>query len=132
MNIPIPIPSKSNSYEVHFSKVFWEAIYRTVEQLKKYVKGPLYWIGPSSEVKQAQTLIAFYVKRILEDDTDGPVRVTIWMKGHMDLDNGLKACLDAIQLSGRVKNDKQCAELHVYRLPGKNDSFDLEIEKMEE
>lgn len=132
MTIPIPCPSKANNYEIHFSNAFWAAIKDIVAGLTKYVKGPLYWIGPSKEMKVIETIIAFYVKRILEDDTSAPLRVRMWVSDKIDADNGLKAVLDAIQLSGRIQNDKQIKEVIVRKVPGnKNESFDLEIEKMD-
>jgi Holliday junction resolvase RusA-like endonuclease len=126
MTIPIPLPNKANTYEVHFNKTFWSSIQEIVFSLKKYIKGPLYWIGPSREVKKAEEVIGYYSKRILENDTDGPVCVDIWIRGRLDVDS-VKAVLDGIELGGRIKNDRQVEQLHVYRLPGKNESFDLSI-----
>jgi len=128
MTIPIPLPNKANTYEIHFHPTFWKEVRGIVAGLKKYISGALYWVGPSKEVKEAETVIGFYSKRILEEDTLGPVRMSIWLRGKLDLD-AIKAILDGCQLGGRIKNDKQVEELHVYRLKGKNESFDLDIEK---
>jgi hypothetical protein len=127
--IPCGIPNKANTYEIHFNRTFWGTIQQYVTGLKKYIRGPLYWIGPSSEVKQFEQVVGFYTLRILEEDTTGPVSVTIWMRGKGDVD-GVKAVLDGIEKSGRIKNDRQVAELHVFRVQGPNESFDLEIQPM--
>ncbi len=128
--IPIPLPNKANTYEIHFNPPFWVAIRDIVSGFRKYFKGPLYWIGPSSAVKEAEKVIGFYSHMILEEDTDGRVRMSIWIGGRLDVD-AVKAVLDGVQLGGRIKNDRQVEELHVYRVQGKNEHFDLDIEKIE-
>jgi hypothetical protein len=129
--IPIALPNKANTYEVHFNATFWNGVRDIVAGLKKYIKGPLYWISPSKAVKQAENVIGFYSKMILAEDTLEPVKMEIWLRGRLDVD-AVKAVLDGVQLGGRIKNDRQVQELHVYRVPGKNDSFDLDIVEIED
>jgi hypothetical protein len=129
--IPVSLPNKANTYEIHFHPVFWKEISPIVSGLKKYIRGALYWIGPAKIVKETEQVIGYYSKIILAEETSGPVKMTVWVRGKLDVD-GIKAVLDGCQLGGRIHNDRQVQELHIYRLPGKNESFDLEIEKMQE
>lgn len=130
VTVPLPLPNKANTYEIHFNRSFWNAIASTVAGMAKYVRGPLYWIGPSSKVKEAEKAIGYIAKQSLAEDTDGPVRVTIYISDRLDADS-VKSCLDGIQLSGRIKNDRQVRELHVYKEKRPNTEFSFDIERLD-
>jgi len=130
--IPIPCPSKSNTYEIHFDRQFWGVIKQYVAGMRKYTKKPLYWIAPSKAVVETERAIAFAAKRVMEEDFDGPVRLFIWVSDKIDADNALKAICDGIEKSGRIKNDKQVKQIIVTKFQGPNKYFDIDIEKMEE
>ena len=112
VTIPVPLTNKANTYEVHFHPTFWREIKDLVAGLKQYIKGPLYWIGPCKEAKETERVVGYYSHHVLPDDTLHEVKMTIWVRGKLDLD-AVKAVLDGVQLGGRLKNDKQVAELHI-------------------
>jgi len=128
VTVPLPLPNKANTYEIHFNRSFWNAIASTVAGMAKYCHGPLYWIGPSSKVKEAERAIGYIAKQSLSEDTDGPVRLTIFISDKLDAD-AIKAVLEGVALSGRIKNDRQVQELHVYKehRPNTEFSFDIEV-----
>ena len=126
VRVPFGLPNKANTYELHFSPIFWKAIKDIVAGIRKYYRKPLYWIGPTKEVKEIERVVGFIAKKALAEDTDQPVQVDIWISDRLDSD-GVKAVLDGIELSGRIKNDRQVKELAVHKLPMKNSEFWFDI-----
>lgn len=124
--VPMPLPNKANTYEIHFAPFFWNAIKDIVAGIRKYYRKPLYWVAPSKEVKEIENAIGFIAKSSLLEDTEAPVRVEIWISNRLDAD-AVKAVLDGIQLSGRIKNDRQVEVLTIYKLPIKNTEFKFDI-----
>lgn len=127
VTVPCPLPSKKNSYEIRFNPIFWKEIREIAAGLAKYVKGPLYWIGPPRVIKDVQSAIGYIAHQALDQDTDGPVRVDLWVSDKLDADNAAGVVLDGIQCSGRIRNDMQVKELRVHKLPGGNTKFDFDI-----
>ena len=127
ITVPCPLPSKTNQYEIHFHGSLWACIYHTVSELKKHVRGPLYWIAPSKETKDVEKAIGYAANLSIAEDTDQPVMVEAWVSDRLDADNALKIILDGIQLSGRIKNDRQVKELAVHKIPMKNTEFSFEV-----
>jgi hypothetical protein len=126
VTVPMPLPNKANTYEVKFNPTFWRAIYQIASGMKAYMRGPLYWIGPSKAVKEAELAIAYIAKLSIADDTAGPVQLDIWISNRLDADC-VKAVLDGIQKSGRIVNDRQIVELLVHKVEMKNESFSFDI-----
>lgn len=124
--VPMPLPNKANTYEIHFHSSLWIRIKGIVQALRSTVKSPLYWIAPSQEVRNIEEAISYLAKSSLYEDTDGPVKVEIWISDRLDAD-AVKAVLDGIQKSGRIKNDRQVQILTVYKIPVKNTEFKFDI-----
>jgi Holliday junction resolvase RusA-like endonuclease len=124
--VPIPLPNKANTYGIHFSPFFWDAIKDIVAGIRRHSNKPLYWIAPSQEVRDIETAIAYIAKSSLLEDTDKPVRLEIWISDKLDVD-AIKAIPDGIQKSGRIKNDRQIQELIVHKIPIKNVEFKFDI-----
>jgi Holliday junction resolvase RusA-like endonuclease len=130
VTVPLPLPNKANTYEIHFAPFFWNAIKDIVAGLAQYRK-PLYWIGPSKKVKDVERAIGFMALQSLTEDTEKSVAVDIWISDRLDAD-AIKACLDGIQLSGRIKNDRQVMELRIHKEKRKNTEFSFEITPLPE
>lgn len=105
--VPISLPSKKNSYEIHRA-------------------GLRRWIAPSAEVVQAENTIALFAKVHL-DNFDGPVTVKLQIHGKLDVDNAGGVALDGLQKSGRIGNDRNVRRLEIERFPGKNESITIEV-----
>ena len=127
--VPMPLPNKANTYEIHFHSALWSRIKGIVKALRPTVKTPLYWIAPSQEVRNIEEAISFLAKASLLEDTDQPVRLEIWISNRLDAD-AVKAIGDGIQKSGRIKNDRQIEELIVHKIPIKNVEFKFDITKI--
>ena len=124
--VPMPLPNKANTYEIHFHPVLWSKIKGIVSVLRGYVKTPLYWIAPSKEVIAAEEAISYFTKQSILEDTDQPVRLEIWISNRLDVD-AIKAIGDGIQKSGRIKNDRQIEDLIVHKIPIKNTEFKFDV-----
>ncbi len=109
------VPSKKNSYEVHCDPRFWRALVRS-GLTKLFVRR--WWIAPSQEVKDFESLVAWSAKAKLPDFGSGPVSVTVKLHGSVDRDNALGAILDGLQLSGRIANDRQVRRIVVESVEG--------------
>ena len=123
--------NKANNYEIRIARSLWQEIRVTVEQWKRYHKGPPWWIGPSDEAKTYQELVAWAVRSQGQGEwTHGePVELRVMLVGQaVDLD-GIKAVCDGIQDSGRIKNDRQISRLLVCRGDGKP-GVELEVESL--
>ncbi len=107
------LPSKKNRYLVMFNQSFW----RQVAGIARLFRSP-YWIDSAPTVKAAEKTIAWKAKA-LHGRFEGPVCLTIGIRGEIDLDNALGVIFDGIQQSGVIENDGHIAEVHVKRLgPG--------------
>lgn len=112
------VPSKKNSYVLRFHPQFWRAISAVVREMKRHIPR-LYWVGPSDEVKQFQTELAWRTKAAIPP-LKGPVELYVRVWGRSDLDNVLGAILDGLEQGGTLSNDKQVSKLTVVRAgPGK-------------
>lgn len=115
IEISEPLPSKKNSYVVRYSPQFWRAIGPIVAEFSKLGIQTV-WIGPSSAVKTFQTMVAWRVKSVYPDWTDGrELALEVGYNGKGDLDNMLGALLDGIEQSGRIQNDKQFSRITIHR-----------------
>lgn len=68
-------------------------------------------------------------------DADIILYVTVYKKRTTDIDNFMKATMDLLETAGVIKNDKQVAELHVYRNKagkGEKEYMEVQIETWEE
>lgn len=118
----VKIYSKKNKYEVHFAKNFWMQIAGIVSGMKNVYKRAnkplsLYWIDTRSEVKQSERLLAWAAKMAIPVPIRGPVMVCIKTGQRNDLDNLCGSIFDALQLSGRIENDKQIVRAEIERVP---------------
>lgn len=122
--LDIAIPSKKNRYEIRFNPRVFRAISPV---LRKFVK-PWYWIGPAKTVTDAETAVAWAAKMAPNHMKglgrkhlfEGDLRVTIMAYGKVDAGNLEGVIGDGLEQSGRIVNDRQIKELHIYRLgPGK-------------
>lgn len=124
--VPMPLPNKANTYEIHFHPMLWGKIKGIVGSLRSSVKARLYWIAPSKEVVAIEEAISYIAKTSLHEDTDKPVRLEVWVSDRLDAD-AIKAIGDGIEKSGRIKNDRQIQELIVHKIPIKNDHFKFDL-----
>lgn len=124
--VPMPLPNKANTYEIHFHSALWSRIKGIVQALKASIKTPLYWIAPSQEVRNVEEAISYLAKGSIFEDTEAPVKVEIWISDRLDAD-AVKAVLDGIQKSGRIKNDRQVQILTIYKIPIKNTEFKFDV-----
>jgi hypothetical protein len=131
VTIPMPLPNKANTYQIFFAPFFWNAIRSIVSGIRAHYTKPLYWIAPSRKVKDIEQAIAYITKQSLSEDTDGPVKLEVWISDRLDVD-AIKAIGDGIQLSGRIKNDRQIKELIVHKLQKKNTEFEIDLTTIEE
>jgi hypothetical protein len=128
--VPMPLPNKANTYGIRFDPRFWKMIKGLATSFRARFKSSPYWIGPSEEVKAIEEAIAYWTLRSIFEDTEAPVKVEIWISNRLDAD-AVKACLDGIQKSGRIKNDKQVEVLTIYKLPIKNTEFSFDVTLIE-
>jgi len=122
--IDIAIPSKKNSYMILFNP----RVFRAIKPILGHFKKPWYWIGPVQEVTEAETTVAWAAKMApnhmkglgRKNVFEGDLRVTIKAYGKVDAGNLEGVIGDGLEQSGRIVNDRQIKELHIYRLgPGK-------------
>ena len=118
----VKIYSKKNKYEIHFAKHFWSQIAGIVSAMKNAYKRAnkplsLYWIDTRPEVKQAEQLLAWAAKRAIPAPIRGPVMLCIRTGQRNDLDNLCGSIFDALELSGRIANDKQIIRAEIERVP---------------
>lgn len=125
--IPFRLPSKKNSYQLRFLPSFWKRIKPIAEVFKRQGARAPYWIGPSQEVVDAETQIAWIAKVAIKKAMSGDLIVTILFKGKMDVDNAPGVILDGIEKSGRINNDRQVVEIRLKRVgPGKGCEVEIE------
>jgi Holliday junction resolvase RusA-like endonuclease len=75
------------------------------------------FLKPSSEADAVLKLIAWAAKSAIPRVLVGDLRVSIGVYGRLrDLDNVCGSVFDALELSGRIKNDRQICELSAKRL----------------
>lgn len=131
--IPIPLVNKANSYEIHFNKVFFQAIFGIIQSFKAKVPVRLYWIGPSLAAKRAEECIAMVFRNQERREwlQGEPLELRIRLiKQRVDSD-GIKAVGDAIQQSGRIKNDRQFRRIIVEHVDeGKEPAIEIEVEPL--
>jgi Holliday junction resolvase RusA-like endonuclease len=122
--LDIAIPSKKNRYMIRFNP----RVFRAISPILRNFKKPHYWIGPAKEVTDAETAVAWAAKMAPNHMRglgrkhlfEGDLRVTIKAYGKVDAGNLEGVIGDGLEQSGRIKNDRQIKELHIYRLgPGK-------------
>ncbi len=73
------------------------------------------FILPSKKAQACEALLALKARKAIPHKIEGSIRVTIKYRGRADLDNVANTVNDSLQSSGRIKNDNQIDELHVYR-----------------
>ena len=115
VDIPWNVPSKKNSYQVRFSKVFWQRISGSAFLFRQSGQ-KTYWIGPSKKIKDFERNMATYFALKCPDFGKMPVGISITTGQRNDVDNLPGAILDALQKSGRIHNDKQVQILTVKRI----------------
>jgi len=105
------IPSKKISYRVHLDQRILKALMQ-FSNLFRSVKRK-WWVAPSVELREAETLIAWTAKAKLPDMLTEDLALDVRTPLKNDLDNLLGVILDGIEKSGRIKNDKQfkCIEI---------------------
>ena len=117
LELRTPVPSKKNRYEIRFHP----RVLSAVSQVLPYLKGVKrrWWIGPSKAVREAEQLLAWEFKRAIPRDLVGPVSLEVVLGGRrQDVDNVLGCVLDALELSGRIPDDRVVEEARVRRDPG--------------
>jgi len=123
-SLDVAIPSKKNRYQIRFNPKLFTAIKPILQRFTK----PHYWIGPAQEVSDAETRVAWAAKMApnlmkglgRKHLFEGDLRVTIMAYGKVDAGNLEGVIGDGLEQSGRIVNDRQIKELHIYRLgPGK-------------
>lgn len=132
VTIPIPLPNKSNSYQVHFNQEFFKAIVSIVNSFKDRLPAlRLYWIGPSLAAKRAEECIAMIFRNEERREwlNNEPLELKIKLiKQRGDVD-GIKCVPDAIQKSGRIGNDRQFRKITIeHVVEGKEPSIEIEVE----
>ena len=106
------IPSKKNQMEVKWNP----RAFRAVVQILQHFPKPWFWVSPKKAVGEAEELIAWKAKGSIKKELAGEVKCSIWIQGkRQDIDNVVGAVFDGLEQSGRIKNDRQIEELHVYR-----------------
>jgi len=127
VTVPLPLPNKANTYQVHFAPWFWKAIQDIVSGIRgKGFKGKLYWAAPTKEVTEVERAIGFIAKQALPDEHDGPIILDVWISDKLDWD-AVKAISDGVEKSGRIQNDKQIKIGHVYKVPEPNKAFMFDL-----
>lgn len=101
-SISIKIPSKKNSYIIHFNPRFWKAVSSVIGYFPKR-----YWIAPGEMVKEAEQIIAWTAKAKLRAPLEGKIVLLAEVNPRLDVDNALAVILDGLQKSGRIANDRQ-------------------------
>lgn len=108
----------------------WKLIKALVEKWKAATHLGPWWIAPSQEAKNYEAEIAWGVlageKR--EWLNSEPLTLTIRLVNQRHDVDAVKAILDGIQKSGRVKNDKQFRRIVIEHVDGKTSSVELVIE----
>ena len=121
LDIPWNVPSKKNGYEVRFNRNFWNEISRIAVMFRK-TKQRTYWIGPSKTVKDFEKNMSIYFAYACPDFGSRPVSVDIVTGQRNDVDNMPGAILDALQASGKIKNDRQVQVVIIRRVEGKKNT----------
>ena len=121
LDIPWNVPSKKNGYEVRFNRNFWDEISRIAATFRRS-RQKTYWIGPSKTVKDFEKNMAVYFACACPDFGSRPVSVNIATGQRNDVDNLPGAILDALQASGKIKNDRQVEVVIIRRVEGKKNT----------
>ena len=136
MKIIIPglIRNKANNYQIRINPSLWKRIRHVVEQWRRETRKAPWWIAPSEEVKAYEQEVAWRVKAAeTRSFTNGEPLQLILTLIHSRLDiDAVKAVLDSIQASGRIKNDRQFELLIVRRRKGKEPAIEIEMDLLEE
>lgn len=133
VTIPIPLTNKSNTYEIHFNQIFFQAIISIVHSFQKNSPVRLYWIGPSLAAKRAEECISmiFRNKERREWLNNEPLELKIRLiKQRIDAD-GIKIVLDSIEKSKRINNDRQFRKVTIEHVAeGKEPAVEIEVEPL--
>ncbi len=130
IKIPGKLTNKANTYVIHVHPSLWKLIRILVEKWKVTTHLGPWWIAPSEEAKNYEAEIAWRVLAAEKREwlNDEPLTLTIRLvKQRHDVD-AVKAILDGIQKSGRIKNDKQFRRIVIEHVDGKTAAVELEIE----
>ena len=79
---------------------------------KKYLKAKSGRLILSPEYRAFKETVAAYCRQV---EFKPPYRVEIEFIGREDIDNIIKPILDALQLSGVIKNDRNIAQLEIVK-----------------
>ncbi len=119
IEIPWSIPSKKNSYEIHFAPRFLKAIRSVIDRFKQSAQANrLYWISPTAKVKQFEKNLSTWFALYLPDYGQTPISVSISVGQRNDVDNIGGAVLDALEKSRKIKNDRQVESISIHRVRG--------------
>ena len=133
VRIPIPLPSKANTYQIHFNKAFFQAIIGIVQSFKDKLPVKLYWIGPSLATKRAEEYIAMAFRNFERREwlNGEPLELKIRLiKQRTDVD-AIKCIPDSIEKSGRITNDRQFRKITVEHIDeGKEPAIEIEVEPL--
>lgn len=87
------------------------------------------FIVPNADARACETLLALkFRKAVPKKLGKARVSLTVRYRGKGDLDNACSTIMDALETSGRLDNDGQVDELHVYRTQRETGGCDVEVE----
>jgi len=108
--------------------IFWAG--KAVSENRRLAKGRCRWI-PNKDYQAFKESIAWACKKWADGQTfDGPVSVRLLMalNPRMDAQNVVKPVLDALELAGVIRNDRQVRQFGFYRTDrakGEDDRIDI-------
>lgn len=130
VTIPGLLANKANRYEVRVNSALWARIRGLVQAWKAETRQGPWWIAPSDEVKTYEQEVAyrFLAQERREWLAGEPLQLRVRLIAQFVDCDAIKAILDGIQRSGRIKNDRQFRRIVIEHLDGKKPSVEIEVE----
>lgn len=128
--IPGRLANKANQYRVHIDPTLWARIKDAVQQWRTRASNAPWWVAPSGEVEAYESEVAYrFLQQERREWKNGELlQLTIRLVAQRSDCDAVKAILDGIQKSARIKNDRQFRKILIEHVEGKQPAVEIEVE----